>query len=88
MLACEETIHYVFPCFVAFSLSLFILVGLGSQFLDTRCVKASYRWSGFDLGLGGEEYGSGRGRAVRTPNRTQIASESEPELNRIFVRPR
>ena len=31
MHACEETTHYVFPCFVAFSLSLFILVGLGSQ---------------------------------------------------------
>ena len=24
-----------------------------------RWVKASYRWSGFDLGLGGEEFGSG-----------------------------
>ena len=34
MHACEETIHYFFPCFVAFSLSLFILVGLGSQLLD------------------------------------------------------
>jgi len=34
MHAFEETIHYDFPCFVAFSLSLFILVGLGSQLLD------------------------------------------------------
>ena len=34
MHACEETIHYFFPCFVAFSLSLFILVGLDSQLLD------------------------------------------------------
>jgi len=34
MHACEETIHYAFPCFVAFSLSLFILVVLGSQLLD------------------------------------------------------
>jgi len=34
MHTCEETIHCVFPCFVAFSLSLLILVGLGSQLLD------------------------------------------------------
>ena len=31
---CEEKKHYVFSCFVAFSLSLFILVVLGSQLLD------------------------------------------------------
>ena len=30
---CEETIHYDFPCFVASFISLFILVGLGSQLL-------------------------------------------------------
>jgi len=30
----EETTKYTFPCFVAFSLSLFILVGLGSKLLD------------------------------------------------------
>jgi len=53
---CEETIHYVFPCFVAFSLSLCILMGL-ARLAAFRWVKASYRWSGFDLGLGGEEFG-------------------------------
>ena len=30
---CEETIHCDFPCFVASFISLFILVGLGSQLL-------------------------------------------------------
>jgi len=30
---CEEKIHYDFPCFVASFISLFILVGLGSQLL-------------------------------------------------------
>ena len=27
--------------------------------LVLRWVKASYRWSGYDFGLGGEEFGSG-----------------------------
>ena len=31
---CEEKIHNEFPCFVASFISLFILVGLGSQLLD------------------------------------------------------
>jgi hypothetical protein len=30
---CEETTHYDFPCFVASFISVFILVGLGSQLL-------------------------------------------------------
>jgi hypothetical protein len=32
----EETIHYVLPCFVFISLSLFIQVDLGSQLFDGR----------------------------------------------------
>ena len=33
MHACEETIHYDFPCFVASLIFLFVLVGLGSPLL-------------------------------------------------------
>ena len=31
----------------------------GPRLAAPRWVKASYRWSGYDLGLGGEEFGSG-----------------------------
>jgi hypothetical protein len=31
----------------------------GPRLAAPRWVKASYQWSGFDLGLGGEEFGSG-----------------------------
>ena len=55
----RKKIHYDFPCFVASFISLFILVGFGSQLLAPRWVKASYRWSEYDSGLGGEEFGSG-----------------------------
>ena len=57
MHACEETIHYVFPLLCGF-----FLVSVhprGPRLAASRWVKASYRWSGFDLGLGGEECGSG-----------------------------
>jgi len=33
----------------------------GPRFAGPRWVKASYRWSGYDFGLGGEEFGSGWG---------------------------
>jgi len=57
MHACEKTIHYVFPLLCGF-----FLVSVhpsGPRLAASRWVKASYRWSGFDLGLGGEECGSG-----------------------------
>ena len=31
----------------------------GPRLAAPRWVKASYRWSGYDFGLGGEEFGSG-----------------------------
>ena len=54
---CEETIHYVFPLLCGY-----FLVSdhpSGPRLAASRWVEASYRWSGFDLGLGGEECGSG-----------------------------
>jgi len=33
----------------------------GPRLAAPRWVKESYRWSGYDFGLGGEEFGSGRG---------------------------
>jgi len=53
----EEAIHYIFPLLCGF-----FLVSVhpsGPRLSASRWVKASYRWSGFDLGLGGEEFGSG-----------------------------
>jgi len=47
MHACEETIHYVFPLLCGF-----FLVSVhpsGPRLAASRWVKASYRWSGFDL---------------------------------------
>ena len=49
--------HYVFPLLCGF----FLVSGhpSGPRLAASRWVEASYRWSGFDLGLGGEECGSG-----------------------------
>jgi hypothetical protein len=33
----------------------------GPRLAASRWVKASFRWSGYDFGLGGEEFGSGTG---------------------------
>ena len=57
----------------------------GPRLAAPRWVKASYRWSGYDFGLGGEEFGSGWGE---NPPPNSDTCESEPEHNRIFVRPR
>jgi len=39
---------------------IFFVHPRGPRLADPRWVKASYRWSGYDFGLGGEEFGSGR----------------------------
>lgn len=54
---CEETSTTNSPGFVAFSISLFIPAGLGSQPLGGG--KHPIGWGGYDLGLGEEEFGSG-----------------------------
>ena len=36
----------------------FIVYPSGPRLASPRWVKASYRWSGYDVGLGGEEFGS------------------------------
>ena len=57
MHAYEETIHYVSPLLKGFF--LVFAHPSGPRLAAPRWVKASYRWSGYDFGIGGEEFGSG-----------------------------
>jgi len=57
MHAYEETIHYVSPLLKGFF--LVFAHPSGPRPAASRWVIASYRWCGFDLGLGREECGSG-----------------------------
>ena len=54
---CEEKIPLRFPLLCGFF--HFIVHPSGPRLAAPRWVKASYRWSGYDFGLGGEEFGSG-----------------------------
>jgi len=54
---CEEKIPLRFPQLCGFF--HFIVHPSGPRLAAPRWVKASYRWSGCDSGLGGEEFGSG-----------------------------
>jgi len=54
---CEEKMPLRFPLLCGFF--HFIVHPSGPRFAAYRWVKASYRWSGYDFGLEGEEFGSG-----------------------------
>ena len=54
---CEENIQLRFPLLCGFF--HFIVHPSGPWLAAPRWVKASYRWSGYDSGIGGEEFGPG-----------------------------
>ena len=54
---CEEKNPLRFPLLCGFF--HFFFHPSGPRLAAPRWVKASYRWSGYDFGLGGEEFGSG-----------------------------
>ena len=56
---CEEKHPLRFPLLCGFF--HFFVHPSGPRLAAPRWVKASYRWSGYDFGLGEEEFGSGRG---------------------------
>ena len=56
---CEENYPQRIPLLCGFF--HFFVHPSGPRLAAPRWVKASYRWSGYDFRLGGEEFGSGRG---------------------------
>ena len=56
---CEEKNPLRFPLLCGFF--PFFIHPSGPWLAAPWWVKASYRWSGYDSGLGGEEFGSGWG---------------------------
>jgi len=81
--------HHDFPCYVASFISLFILVGL-ARLAAPRWVKLerpTHPTGGVGMTLDLEERNSVQDEGEKPPLNSDIC-ESEPEHNRIFVRPR
>ena len=55
---CEENIPLRFPLLCGF-FHFIVRPSSGPRLAAYRWVRASYRWSVYDFGLGGEEFGSG-----------------------------
>ena len=75
--------HHDFSCFEASFISLFILVGLGSQLLG----EWKHPIVGVGMTLDLEERNSVQDESKNPPPNSDTC-ESESEHNRIFVRPR